>query len=221
MKRTISQPPKGSAHKNSAARKAATPAVAKRGAAKTTATRATPKASTNNPPKVTAKLVADREHVHAMLQSFSTVMLATVEGEGEAMRIHARPMNIAALSESCTITFMSAAEATRTDESKPETSSVIAQTKTSFITLRGRSEIVRDRERIRQAWKPLNRVHFPEGPDTPSLCLVVFHPAEAELWDLSGMKGMRYLFEAARALVTRTSAEHTAEQHDRIDLRGP
>ena len=43
---------------------------------------------------------------------------------------------------------------------------------------------------------------------------------EAEFWDMSGPKGIRYLFEAARALFSgeRMQGGAGAETHDRIEL---
>ncbi|MBK6532914.1 MAG: pyridoxamine 5'-phosphate oxidase family protein [Deltaproteobacteria bacterium] len=50
---------------------------------------------------------------------------------------------------------------------------------------------------------------FPEGKDDPNLCLVVLHPDEAEFWDMSGPKGIRYLSSSGRAsaLLGRADAE--------------
>lgn len=80
--------------------------------------------------------------------------------------------------------------------------------------------MVRDRARIHAAWKPAAEVYFPEGADDPRICLLVFHPTDAELWDLSGTRGVRYLFEAARALISGERPQHdpSGDTHERVAL---
>jgi hypothetical protein len=49
---------------------------------------------------------------------------------------------------------------------------------------------------------------------------MVFHPDEAELWDVSGTRGLKFLFDAARALLTGSTPDHDREQHTRVDFSG-
>ena len=39
---------------------------------------------------------------------------------------------------------------------------------------------------------------FPKGPDDPDLVLLSVEPEIAEFWDVGGIKGLRYLFDAAK-----------------------
>ncbi len=243
MKRTTSQSPKGTRTKGKASRgrkaaettktakarsapkagaasakRSARKAPAKRSARTTAPRRSATRATTEASSSPSSRLVGDREHVYELLQSFSTVMLATIESESQRLRV--RPMNVAALAPDCAVTFLTAIDTAKVEEAQQALTYVIAQSKRAFVSLNGRCEVVHDRARIRSAWRPVDRIYFPDGPETGNLCLLVFHPEEAELWDISGTKGLRFLFEAARALVTGTTPDHDPQQHDRIDLSG-
>lgn len=165
--------------------------------------------------------LSSREHVHELLQDFSTVMLVTSEGAGRATKLRARPMNVAALADDCTLTFVTSIDTAKVDEAQGSAVQVVAQGRTVFVSMSGRAEVVRDRDRIEAAWKPADQVYFPKGKDDPSLCLILFHPDEAELWDVSGAKGLRYLFDAAKALLSgeKPARRGDAETHDVVDLR--
>ena len=72
---------------------------------------------------------------------------------------------------------------------------------------------------------PADKVYFPEGKDDPNLCLAVLHPEEVEYWDMTGPKGIRYLFEAAKALLSGEARLVLAEARGtrvfyRVDLDG-
>lgn len=164
---------------------------------------------------------SSREHVHALLEDFTTVMLVTAEGSGRATKLRARPMNVAALADDCTLTFVTSIDTAKVDEAQGSAVQVVAQGRTVFVSMSGRAEVVRDRDRIEAAWKPADQVYFPKGKDDPSLCLILFHPEEAELWDVSGVKGLRYLFDAAKALLSgeKPARRGDAETHDVVDLR--
>lgn len=157
--------------------------------------------------------------VHDLLAGFSTVMLVTSEAGGAG--VHARPMAVAKLDDDCTLTFLTSVESAKVHEAnKDPLGHVIAQGRAVFLSVRGALEVVRDRGRIHEAWNPANKVYFPKGEDDPELCLVVMHPEEAEIWDVSGARGIGYLFEAARALLSgrRPRRDGVGETHDVISL---
>lgn len=163
---------------------------------------------------------ADREHVYELLSDFSTVMLITSEGSGASAKLRARPMNVAALREDSTLTFMTGLDTAKVDEARGSVAHVVAQGRTVFVSLSGRAEVVRDRDRIEAAWKPADKVYFPQGKDDPNICLIVFHPEEAELWDVSGAKGLKFLFDAAKSLLTGEAPRKSDDDtHDVVDLR--
>ena len=52
----------------------------------------------------------------------------------------------------------------------------------------------------------------------PSLCILKVHPKSAEFWDNSGGKGMKYLFEGAKAVLQGHKPEIGEDQHGKVQL---
>jgi hypothetical protein len=59
-----------------------------------------------------------------------------------------------------------------------------------------------------------------DGPDDPTVALMEFVPEEAELWDVSGTNGLRFVFAAAKALATGTELpnEKSGERHEQFSV---
>ncbi|MDO9018654.1 MAG: pyridoxamine 5'-phosphate oxidase family protein [Deltaproteobacteria bacterium] len=166
----------------------------------------------------------DLTRVHDLLAEFPTVMLATNEGVGESLAMRARPMRVARLDDDCTMSFLAGIDTAKAQElGASPACHAIAQGKAVFVSLRGALEVVRDRERIHAAWTPADAAYLPKGESDPDLCLLVLHPIEAEIWDVSGTKGIGYLFEAALALMAGKLPRRDAigTMHDVVDLGAP
>jgi general stress protein 26 len=54
-----------------------------------------------------------------------------------------------------------------------------------FASLTGRAQVVRDRRKIEQLWKPSLRIWFPQGINTPDIALLKVSVERAEYWDNS------------------------------------
>lgn len=162
-----------------------------------------------------------QHHLYELLKEFPTVMLGTFEQTGSTPSLVARPMSVSKLDEDCTISFITGIDTAKIDEAlKARVGHVIGQSKTRFFTVRGQLTVSQDRARIRELWSKANEVWF-QGPDDPKVALMEFRPEEAELWDVSGANGLRFVFEAAKALVTgeKMPNERSGEQHDRFTVR--
>jgi general stress protein 26 len=165
---------------------------------------------------------ANQRQLFELLQEFPTVMLGTYEQTGPAPSLVARPMSVAKLEPDCTLSFITGIDSTKVDEGlRAGGAHVIGQSKTRFFSVRGQVRISQDRARIRELWSKLNDAWF-DGPDDPKAALMVFHPEEAELWDVSGTKGLRFVFETAKALITGEAlrADQSGERHDRFPVSG-
>jgi len=160
------------------------------------------------------------EHVHDVLGDFDTLMVGTYEATGEQPRLRARPMAVAKLDEDCTLYFLSRIDTAKVDEAlSPTHGTVVGQRRNRYLAAMGRFEVLKDTRKIAALWKASFGIWF-EGPDDPSLVLLVFHPEQVEIWDSKGLKGVKYAFEVARALVTgqRPDRDEDPEQHERVEL---
>ena len=59
-----------------------------------------------------------------------------------------------------------------------------------------------------------------DGPKDPKACAIIFTPGEAELWDNTGIAGLKYLFQAAKSLATGDKPPRTEdpELHARVPI---
>lgn len=138
------------------------------------------------------------EKVHKILQGFDTAMLVTQAANG---KLHARPMAIASLPQDGDIWFITGDHTGKVYEvQEHQQVSVVCQDGRKLsLSVSGTAELVRDREQVDRIWKETFRTWFPEGRDDPSICLIRVRPSEAEYWDNSGWKGVKYILNAATA----------------------
>jgi general stress protein 26 len=142
---------------------------------------------------------AVREKLIETLRSYDTVMVATTAANGS---IHARPMVIAEIEDSGEVWFITSDDAPKIDEARHDARALVTgQEKGRYVSLSGHLDILRDPQRLRTLWKDAWRTWFPEGKADPSLVLLRLRPEIGEYWDERGMRGVRYLFGAARALL--------------------
>lgn len=147
-----------------------------------------------------------RDKVQDLLQSFHTAMLVTHSGHGA---MHARPMEIAQAGPDCHVWFFTDGTTGKAREIREDEEVLLTFQKDhqKYLTITGVAKLVTDRSMMQALWKEPYRVWFPGGVEDPSLMLLHVVPREAEYWDNSGLKGVRYLYEAAMAYVTKSTPE--------------
>src|SRR5690606_24718210 len=142
-----------------------------------------------------------------------TAMLLTHHGE----KLHARPMNVAAVEGPNTLWFVTCLDSTKSDEIRQDSRvSATLQSARRFVALSGHAEPVRDRQKLDELWKPAWKVWFPNGKDDPNIALIKVTVNDAEYWDNAGAKGIRYVFEAAKALLRHTTPVVGEVLHGRV-----
>ncbi len=157
-----------------------------------------------------------KEKLFDALRGFDSVMLGTRSEQGS---LHARPMAIADIDPAGVLWFVTSDDSAKAEEIRHEQRGVVtAQDERLYVSVTGRFDLVHDRERVHALWKPTWNVWFPDGEDDESLVLVRFEPEIGEYWDNKGIKGLRYVFEAARALVNGDRPATDETQHAKIPL---
>ena len=158
------------------------------------------------------------EKLRRQLHDFETVVLITQDSEGGA---HARPMALAAVDERCDLWFFTGGHSAKVKEIEATTTAQVICQKgwTSCVALVGRAELVRDRARMRELWKPSFQVWFPDGTEDPNLLLIRFSGDRAEYWDSTGVHQLTYLYRAVKAVLQGTTPAVTeGEQHGVVEL---
>ncbi|MCZ7567255.1 MAG: pyridoxamine 5'-phosphate oxidase family protein [Ardenticatenaceae bacterium] len=124
-----------------------------------------------------------RDYLERLLKTFRVAALITVSADGAPS---ARPMLTLGDVSTREIWFMTRldTEKGRNIQSNPNVGIYFATDGDQrYVSLRGRAEIIRDRELIRTRWTEQLQRWFRQGPDTPNLALVKVVPHEAEYWD--------------------------------------
>jgi general stress protein 26 len=157
-----------------------------------------------------------RDQFHEALASFAHAMLVTRTPEGV---LRARPMAIADIDQDECVWFTTSEQSGKIDEISADPHVCVTfQEGHHFLSLSGEAELVHDREKIRQLWSEAWRPWFPGGADDPNLVLLCVGPREGELWDRSGLQGLKYLFEAVHARIGRRQMQEDKRLHQRIQL---
>jgi general stress protein 26 len=155
-------------------------------------------------------------HLTEMLEGFDTAMLVTFGGDA----LYARPMAIAEVRGEGTLYFATDLESPKVKqlEANPRVG-VVLQDGDREIFLSGYARVSTDRRLSDRLWSEAWKIWFPKGKDDPTLCILIVEPETAEYWDRSGAKGLKFLFNAAKAYLTGTQAsELEPEAHAKLSL---
>ncbi|MEQ1507629.1 MAG: pyridoxamine 5'-phosphate oxidase family protein [Myxococcota bacterium] len=154
----------------------------------------------------------DQDRFVEVVKSFGTGMLVT-RTSGGALR--SRPMGVAEVEPDGTVWFVTSADTPKTEEIADKSEVNVAfQSATTYASLSGRAKLEQDRARIRSLWSEAWRVWFPDGPETSDLVLIGVLPSVGEYWDQRGQKGLRFLWEAAKAYVSGDRIDDDAAERD-------
>ncbi|MEM7783900.1 MAG: pyridoxamine 5'-phosphate oxidase family protein [Planctomycetota bacterium] len=147
----------------------------------------------------------NQKHFKEILESFSTAMLITVGSNGKP---HGRPMQVAHIDDAQTVWFFTNLSSEKVGEILDNsTVGITMQGGGKFLSLYGTAKIENNQQVIDQLWTDTNKVWFPEGKDSPMVTLIAVDPSEGEYWDVSGLTGIQYLYEAGKAYFQETGID--------------
>ena len=73
-----------------------------------------------------------------------------------------------------------------------------------FLSINGRAEISKDKNKIEELWDGIMKAWFTEGKDDPSISIIKFTPEEAYYWDTKNGKMISFLKIAVGAVTGKT-----------------
>ena len=120
-----------------------------------------------------------------------------------------RPMATIDVDDQGNVWFFSNAASDKNDEIKSNDIVQLIYAKNSnshFLTITGKAEIIKDKNKIEELWNPMVKAWFPEGKDDPDLSLIKVTPQDAYYWDTPHGK-MVTLLKIAASAVTGTKLE--------------
>lgn len=142
------------------------------------------------------------EKLKDLIKNVSVCMFTTVDNGGE---ITSRPMTTINVDEAGNLWFFTNEFGEKIlDESYDNNVHLIYSHpgNNTYVDIKGVTNIIVDRNKIEELWKPMLKAWFPLGIDDPKLCLIKIITEEAKFWNSTSNK-MAILFKMAKAIAKK------------------
>ncbi|MDQ6622778.1 MAG: pyridoxamine 5'-phosphate oxidase family protein [Verrucomicrobiota bacterium] len=157
------------------------------------------------------------QKLREMIKDLDMCMLTTVDDDGS---LRSRPMsNNGEVEFDGDLWFFTYGASHKVDEVKREERvnvSFASPEKSRYISMSGTAELVRDKAKIKELWKPALKAWFPKGLDEPDIALLKVTVEKAEYWDSPGSK-IAHMLGFMKALATGT--QYDGGENEKIDLK--
>jgi general stress protein 26 len=153
-----------------------------------------------------------------LIQHIETAQLVTMDTDGV---LRSRPMATQKLEEEAELWFFTNDYSAKVDNVlvHPEVCVTYADpANNSYVSVSGKAELVRDRDKIEKLWRPILKAWFPNGVDDPDLALLRVDIVSAQYWDATSSKLVQ-LFGLIKALATGQSAGDTLGENEKVEVR--
>ena len=150
----------------------------------------------------------DLQKLREMVKDIDFCMLTTVD---ENRDLHSRPMSSNGdISPEGDIWFFTSVTSHKVSEIEqfPKVNVSFADPDNQrYVSISGFAHLVRDREKIKELWRPEFKMWFPEGKDDPDIALLKVTLEKAEYWD-SPSSTIGFVLNFVSSLVTGKEADH-------------
>jgi general stress protein 26 len=144
----------------------------------------------------------DLEKLRGLVKDIDFCMLTTIDEGGD---LHSRPMSSNGdIDADGDIWFFTSASSHKVSEINqlPKVNVSFADPDNQrYISVSGTAQLVRDRAKIDELWRPEFKIWFPEGKDDPEVALLRVSLDKAEYWD-SPSSTIGYALSFVSSLVT-------------------
>lgn len=157
-----------------------------------------------------------KERLMELLKGARIAMMSTRGADGH---FHSRPMATSDIEFDGALYFLSSDHSGKVMDLERDRDTILTyadEGKQLYIALRGETEVITDKEAIKQHWTASARGWFPKGPDDPEVALLKVTIREAEYWDAPNGKAV-VLFAYAKAMLTGEKPGNIGE-HERLTL---
>jgi general stress protein 26 len=142
--------------------------------------------------------------VRELVKDNRMAMLTTVDRDGALV---SRPMAVQQVEFDGDLWFFADGAAPAVDQVRSNpTVNVSFSCSSSWLSIAGQVEVVKDRAKMRELWNPVVEAWFPDGPETPGLVLLKVHADTAEYWDTPGGR--------VASVISFVKAKVTGERYD-------
>lgn len=124
------------------------------------------------------------EKLRELVKDIDYCMLTTIDDDGS---LRSRPMStngeIEANGDLWFFTYASSHKLTEVDRHETVNVSFAAPHKQRYVSMSGKAELVQDKDKMQQLWKPELKAWFPKELDEPGIALLKVTVEKAEYWD--------------------------------------
>ena len=124
------------------------------------------------------------EKIRDLIKDINFCMLTTIDDDGG---LRSRPMavngEVEANGDLWFFTYGKSHKMTEVDRHEQVNVSFSAPDKQSYVSLSGTGELVTDRAKMQELWKPELKAWFPQELDEPDIALLKVKATKAEYWD--------------------------------------
>ena len=142
------------------------------------------------------------EKLRELIKDIDFCMLTTIDEEGDP---HSRPMSSNGdIDPNGDLWFFTNASSLKVNEvaHSPKVNVSFADPdKQRYVSVTGVAQLVRDREKIDELWRPQFKIWFPQGKDDPEVALLCVRLEKGEYWDSPGST-IGYAFSFVSSLIT-------------------
>ena len=124
-----------------------------------------------------------RARLRDLLMSIEYAMFTTRSRNGELI---SRPLQTLQVDDDGAIWFFTSAASSKVDDVGCDARvnlAYAAPARKAFVAVTGTAQLVVDRAKIAELWKPAQTIFFPLGRDDPTLVLLKVTPDTARWWD--------------------------------------
>ena len=150
----------------------------------------------------------DLQKLREMVKDIDFCMLTTVDETGD---LHGRPMSSNGdIDPNGNIWFFTSASSHKVSEIEklPKVNVNFADPDNQhYVSISGTAQLVRDRSKIEELWRPEFKMWFPEGKEDPDIALLRVNLEKAEYWD-SPSSTVGFVLNFVSSLVTGKEADH-------------
>jgi general stress protein 26 len=159
----------------------------------------------------------DFRKVRDLIKKIDFCMLTTVDDNHD---LHSRPMSLnGEVDNEGNLWFFTSATSHKVSEltRTPKCNASFANPEDSrYVSISGKAELVQDKAKIKELWKPELKAWFPKGIDEPDLALIRLGIEKAEYWE-SPSSTVAQVVSFVSALVSGEQADWG--ENKKLDLR--
>lgn len=160
---------------------------------------------------------ADFQKLREMIKDIDFCMLTTVDENSD---LHSRPMSLNSdVDQEGNLWFFTNKSSHKVSEINrtPKCNVSFADPDDSrYVSITGTAELVTDKQKIEELWKPVLKAWFPEGPEGPDIALLKVAIEKAEYWDSPSSK-VAQVIGFVSAIVTGKQADWG--ENKKLDLQ--